>query len=561
MARIINFNVTCSDCLKLADEALKNGDLPAHFRHLKAALKLDESCVEASLALARAYVSIDAYDLSDRTLFKALSLDPTEDERAEIVSLLVSNFFDLGQPDVAEYYLCELSDDFDFDFPDDPDDLASEFKPVPKGEELYEALIAQAYDLLASNKPKEALKLMDEIPLTSPSREAADYIVLICLMLNDDSDATIYNANKTLEKYPHSVSVMSVLATAYLKEEDVESASRIVERIKAEDCESVEDILHVLPLLVSLGEHADVFEYCRRLLKKTNLNLHAMLWLAQSLYNLGQKDEARRTFVKIRAILGETSNADYFLKEMEKGEETMEYSLTLPAKEKIRRMKLMEEALDKSESERSAFLQYDQLRGGELQSVLTWACMECPEKIRYYVVDSLAGVNVDWVVPMFKDLLLQGDAGYPVTTRIVVALLDLKKREQTFKVVAQDRFKDICFQLPEAYLMLPANLQSAYELTMGDIIYRDEEPNPFLECLTEAVDDAFLVDGQQLLGVHAEIAKLAKLKSMPTLIAALMSKAYADDYDDSKAEMVERFGVNRRTFDKYFNMLFGGDYD
>lgn len=74
----------------------------------------------------------------------------------------------------------------------------------------------------------------------------------------------------------------------------------------------MDEILMILPLLVNLEMHAEVVKYTKRVLATLDLQPNTMIWLSQALYNLGQKDEARKVMLKVRTIFGEYSPADYF---------------------------------------------------------------------------------------------------------------------------------------------------------------------------------------------------------------------------------------------------------
>lgn len=101
----------------------------------------------------------------------------------------------------------------------------------------------------------------------------------------------------------------------------------------------MDEILMILPLLVNLEMHAEVVKYTKRVLATLDLQPNTMIWLSQALYNLGQKDEARKVMLKVRTIFGEYSPADYFLQLYKQNPDKVAYSMNLPYVEKIARYK------------------------------------------------------------------------------------------------------------------------------------------------------------------------------------------------------------------------------
>lgn len=73
-----------------------------------------------------------------------------------------------------------------------------------------------------------------------------------------------------------------------------------------------------------------------------------MIWLSQALYNLDQKEEARKVMLKVRTIFGEYSPADYFLQLYKQNPDKVAYSMNLPYVEKIARYKDLDKFLKMS---------------------------------------------------------------------------------------------------------------------------------------------------------------------------------------------------------------------
>lgn len=147
------------------------------------------------------------------------------------------NFLDVNLPDVAEYYLRDIADAYDLQLPEDMGEAASDaqdggFRVVyPKGEDYYEMLISKAYELVRERKLDEAIALMDEVDPRSKSKAAANHIVLVCLMIKNDIDSVIANAQKMLAEDGDNLAVKCSLATAYLAEDKIAESYAVLDQI------------------------------------------------------------------------------------------------------------------------------------------------------------------------------------------------------------------------------------------------------------------------------------------------------------------------------------------
>lgn len=340
MAQIIGFNLSKEDYLNLAEKAFKDGETEKSITYLDKALSIDERFVEASVALAGVYSALGAWKLSNATLYRSLSKHPSDQDRERIFYQLAMNFLDLNLPDVAEYYLRDIADAYDLQLPEDmgnPDGEAQNegFRVVyPKGEDYYEMLISKAYELVRERKLDEAIALMDEVDPRSKSKNAANHIVLVCLMMKNDIDSVIANAQKMLAEDGDNLAVKCTLATAFLMEDKSAEAYAVLDQILEKDYTNMEEILMVLPILVNMEMHSQVVKYTRRVLATLDLQPNTMIWLSQALYNLGQKEEARKVMLKVRTIFGEYSPADYFLQLYKQNPDKVAYSMNLPYVEK-----------------------------------------------------------------------------------------------------------------------------------------------------------------------------------------------------------------------------------
>ena len=566
MAQIIGFNLSKEDYLNLAETAFKNGETEKSITYLDKALAMDERFVEASLALAGVYASLGAWEISNATLYKALAKHPCADDRDRIFYQLAMNFLDVNLPDVAEYYLRDIADAYDLQLPEDMGSMGGEpqdegFRVVyPKGEDYYEMLISKAYELVRERKLDEAIALMDEIDPRSKSKAAANHIVLVCLMMKNDIDSVIANAQKMLAEDGDNLAVKCTLATAFLMENKMAEAYAVLDQILEKDYTNMEEILMILPILVNMEMHAQVVKYTRRVLEKLDLQPNTMIWLSQALYNLDQKEEARKVMLKVRTIFGEYSPADYFLQLYKQNPDKVAYSMNLPYVEKIARYKDLDKFLKMSPFELQLVIFDHDEQSAHMKKLIEWAFADDNENLKLLLVDKLALVNSQWVSDFLRRQLISTDLSFDLMSRLLFCLVQENTVRFKFDVVAQDRFKSIDMVFPNAFHKLGGILHGAVAYCVSDIVFTDEEPNMYLATLTNIVNSIVTLDENGKLKYSKPAYKrIANMRSVRTLIGVLLCKVYECDADDMREQTIERYNLNEKTFDKYYKMIFGED--
>lgn len=565
MAQIIGFNLSKEDYFNLADDAFSKGDSEKSIVNLNKALNVDDRFFEASLALATVYSSLGVWDISNATLYKTLSKHPDKDTRDRIFYQLAMNFMDVNQPEVAEYYLQDIADAYDIQMPEGDGNATNGIEGgfhvvYPKGEDYYEMLIERAYELVRARKFDDAIALMDEVDAHSKSKNAANHIVLVCLMMKNDLDSVIANAQKMLAENGDSLAVKCTLATAYLMEEKVQEAYEVLDEILQKDYKSMEDILMILPLLVNMDMHAEVVKYTRRVLESLDLQPNTMIWLSQGLYNLGQRDEARKVMVKVRNIFGEYSPAEYFLELYKTEPEKVAYSMNLPYVERVRRYKVLDTVIKLSPVDLATVLDIKDDDAMQIKKLIEWAFRDDNENLKFLILDKLALVDCEWADDFIREQLISVDLSFELMSRLLFCLVHEKTNKfcLNFDVVAQDRFKSIRYVLPGAYYKMPNVLRNAMSYCISDIVFTDEEPNVYLAKLTEIVNKIVRLEDGKAKYTNPRYAKISTMKSMRTLVGVLLAKVYEeDDPLNMRLLTIERYSLNTATFDKYYKIVFG----
>ncbi len=562
MAEIIRFGLSNDEYLQMARKAFDEGDVVLSITTLKNLLKKHGRFFEASIALSQAYSSIGVFERSNSVLFKALSLHPQGEIRDSIYLQLTTNFFDERKLDVAEYYLRDIAEKFNLQLPDidfeEFEPTNNKFRVVyPKGDDYYQSLIEKAYSLIHERKFDEAILLLDEIDARSKVKKSADHIALVALMMKEDIDGVIENAIKILDRDPDNLSAKCTLATAYLMEEKPIIAHAILDKILESEYTSSEDMLMVLHLLVNMEEHAEIVKYTKKLLNLLNYQPHVMIWLSEALYNIGQKEEAKRLMHKVKVIFGDKFPGEYLLALYNKNPDSVPYSMGMPYSQRIEYRKSLERFFKLEESELKALLDCDDNNSISTKKLIKQVYVDDDERIKLAVTEKLFSVESDYVEEIVKDQLISTSLSFELMSRLMCYLLDDEKKVFKFCVVAQDRFKDVFLHHPMAFSKMPKMLESAYVYCLADIVYTDEEQNYYLDRLRAVIDSLCYVDEKGKCKFYEEKrARIARLKSLPTLVAVILAKVYEEE-DDSLENTIERYNIDVATFDRYFKIVFG----
>ncbi len=558
MAQIIHFNLSKEDYLSLARQADDEGDVQKSVSYLKKALDIDEKFSEASLLLASHYASLGIYDLSNATLYKALYLDGDEPNRERVFTQLAMNFLDMNEPLIAEYYLCDYADSLGIDFDaleEAEEDGKAEFQLVyPKDEKYYESVVRRAFELIKQDKLEDAMLLLDEVDERARCKDEANHLILVCLMMKNDVDAVIANARRMLQKTTsQALAVKCTLATALFMEEKMSEAGEIVDEILQNEMKSMEEILLVLPLLVNLEMHAEVVKYSKKALANYRVLPNIMIWLSQALYNLGQVGEAQKVMKKVEVVFGEYSPADYYLDLYKQNPEKVDYSMSLPYSEKIARYNRLEKYLTLPQVEFAVEFE----NSVEFARLIKWAMAEGNDKLCLLIVAKLKTVKTRAIDEFMRRQLVSEKLSFELMASLLWGVIGNNIFGNEIDVVAQDRFKEVYLNLPSAYALLPHTFKMAVNYCVSDIVFTDETPTLYLSYLTDVVESIVTLDENgKLQYKNPKFEKVAHFRSVPTLIGVLLSKVYEGD-DNPRLNAVLRYGLNARTFDKYYKILFG----
>ncbi len=583
MAKTIDFKLDDTDYSSLGRKALEKGEYEAAVEYFKTACGINDNSA-SYVDLAEVYNELNHPRATFATLFKALSKAVTEEDRNAVGYALALIACNERDADLVYYYLSfvkdqgaidkfeELLDSYE-DFEEDE----PQFKIAKKdGSDFCLEIVDRARELYVMDKPVEALKLLGELTSRMPSmaKEHLAYIYRIevgCYAALDDHKEMISILQKLSEIDPdHEIDHKIQLAGAYIMAGQRDKANAVIDEILAPATEDLHfnKMSKLLTVLGELKRDQDILDITEKFASVTTSMHYLGLYRGEALYNLGRKKDAIRTMTQLDNIFGEFSPAWLYLEEFESTPERIEYGPEGPAIVKVQALgrvyeattALSKEGTDLDEATEilvdfSRKLFYDAGFNRDLRWVLNYL----PDDLTLPVVSVLGGYRNDAIDKLFYERLISPFLTLDLLRAIVSFILDTNLRI-TFDVVTMNRYKNIDLRLPNAFYHLPANFQAAVFLVDCEIIYVDEEPNTFIERLAKLIDEMVEVgEDDKLVWKIKEGKKVARLKSIETMIAVLLSEVFAGDEVFEESDILSGRNIKAKTFQKYHDILFGVD--
>lgn len=552
MAKIVDFKLSDEEYIELAERKLNGGDVESAISYLKSAVKQNDCIAKAYVLFGKIYAGFGAYQISNTALYRALVSCPTEEDESRAFYMLANNFLELGDGEAVSYYMRYFGDDFVFptDFDEEPE---AEFRLIEKGSDNSEALISEAYSLMQATKFDEAIALAKKVNQDGKFAAAANHVILVCYMMKNDVDRVIEEGNAMLAKND-SLAVRSTVATAYLMEERMDEACRVTEKLLENDYTKLEEILIVLPLAVNLNMHSEVVKYTMRVLEKLHFQPNNMMWLSQALYNLGQKEEATKVMNRMRNIYGDYCAADYYLSLYAENPDSVEYNVNMPYSERLNRYREIERYMRYSNDDLKSALE---MENSGVAGLIRWAFIDGNEKITSMIMGRLAFFRSDWTERFYRERLISPDLQFDAMSNMLGYIVN-DSTSFTGSIVTQDRFKDVNFELPICFYHTTGAFRNALRYCVCDIIFTDEDPTTYLGRFTAIVNElACAVVGDKILWSSKEREKIPRMRSMKTIVGALISEVYYDE-PDAIEDAISRYGLSRTVLNKYRKIMFGG---
>ncbi len=572
MAEIYDFNLNSKQYLNLALEKHRLGDALSAARYARNAIKCDKRNLSAYLVLSLIYAEDSEYDIANQVLFFGMH-ESGDWNNEEVRRALTINFMQMNMYEVAAYYAndsdADLLDIIDEELAGDGEEFKVDelYLSYPRTDGYYKRVIAQAIELAYEEKFDEAIAKLDEVPLDVKARAEADRARLMIYSMNGDFASALKTGIEMLEKDPDNYVLRCSLAGAYLMKEDEDEAYKIAEPVFEQEDLGIEATLGLLPIAIHLNKHGKVVSLIKRACELgVRSEKSLMHWFSQALYNMGERDEARRIMAGLREYYGELSCADYYLKLYAQNPDKVEYSLNMPDGgrdvlfDRVRHVLLM------SSEELAAFYRKEYVEFENFQYLFRQTVKTGNTAFSGALIAKIQ--SEPFAADAYGGCLVTGGLSYKAVSMLLSSLLDVTVRggarnhensRIVFDIVAQDRFKHIDALLPDAYGCMTGALKLAVDLAFMDIVLTDEEPNFYLEQLTNLLDSIACEEDGKLLFFKEKQEKLRSVRDEGALAGALLYGIYGED--ESREAIISRYGLNARLFDKYCKILFGDDDD
>ena len=560
MAKISNFDLSAKQLVDFALEKFRKGDIFGSARYVRNALLINKRLSSAYGVLGCLFSDLNEFDIANKALFKGLH--ESRDYNSVILRRqLALNFLKMNQPEVAMFYTDEddgeIGEMIDGVF-DETEPVPELFRSYPPTEEYCAYLLTKAYELANDGDMDGAMKVVDSIP-----EQFDDMVVkskLVMLTMNNDIDSVIEFAERMIKEGRDNVPVRCALASAYLLKNRDKEAREVAEPLFEQLGKDVEKMFMVLPVAVSLEMHAEIIKIIDTVYDRPNIKTsrRLLLWYSQALYNIGEHESAKAVMSDLNALYGEDSPAFYYLDLYSKAPEKVEYSLVLPKDGRDKNLSTVCSILMMSDGELEKFDKAHTAVGDNLDYYMHWALTNC----------NMQDVLIPFILrcrrasEILQNSLISGELPYATMSAIIDAFVMLNDgiHPVAFDIVSQDRFKHIDFMRPRATYRLPSTLRSAVLLSIADIIFTDEDPNFYLGRFTKLINGMVDIgEGGKPVYLGKPREKLSSLRSADTLVGVFLSKVYEED--ETRESVIERYKLNEKLFDKYYDIIFGENND
>lgn len=553
MARRIEFKLNKDDYVDLGKRALARNDVEEAIGFLKTACRLSGES-SAYVELGRAYCKMHALEISNAVLYKAMSLAKNEEEENAALWQLCTNAMELGDAEIASYYLRYLGED---------DGAVIETSVVPgeprfyvaakTPDEYYRNSLKRINAAMADNDIDGAMKMLRELEdAPEPYINTVRKMKTLCLFAKGDFDRVTVLAEEIAAKDP-TPDNRATLATAYGIQDRGDEANALLDGLMAEKEMPPEVAMKMLPLLINYGRDADILRITRDISAKSgDIWQFSEMYRAEALYNLGRRKEALRVMTRMDNIYGDFSAAAFYVRLFGENPERVPYGHDVPHQMRLDMVNLVKTVLERPPAERHTALVYDR----QFNIALNWLLYYGPDVLLCPALLYLTELRSRRLEEILRERLIGQDLTFDCMMIILDYLMDGRQRMEV-DLVTQGRYKQIDFILPAAYYKLPKRIQRTVYRAACDIVFTDEDPTTYLERLADVVAGiADLDDGGNLVWHIKDGKRLTMLRSDAAIVGVLLSEVYFDD-PDPEEDAMSRYNIPRRTFYKYKKLFFG----
>ena len=570
MADILDFNLNANQLVELAIKKHDDGDVTGAALYARKAIKASKGNITAYLVLALIYADDWEYELSNRVLFMGMHECHAWDNE-EVRRALTINFMHMEDFDTARYYdphndpeltaIIEEESGLDEDFYDGEPPRGELYLSYPRTDEYYRRVIDDAMEFAYDENFDKAIELLKLVPDEMPCKEDADKALLMIYTMSGKMEEMVKYGESLLDKYPDSTILRCALASAYITRVDDMAAREVLAPIWQKDKLGAEEALALIPIAGHLEMHGEIVRLVKIALDADiKPEKHLLYLLSQALYNIGERDEARRIMADIRDYFGEFSNAEYVLREYANEPSSVKYGEDIPSSQREEVYRAVAELMLMPKEELCEFYKSHTADFDNFNYYFQFVM----HSGKFDLISDFIATAMLLDGEPFKTFLCSDNVTYKGLSVLFIALFEAtcsaQRRSLEFDVVTRNKFKHVQIDIPiNYYRALPKTMLLGLQMAVTDILFLDDNPNDALNELFTTLFTMLIVCGGNDEGQrkrHRE--RFRRIRNERAFAALLFGEVYyvSDDLAEWGEEVLERYGVSKRLVEKYKRILF-----
>ncbi len=502
---------------------------------------------DSFMLYAEAFDDMGLYEKCINGWFKYIDYAGENANLAEAYEGLAVSYMNLGQENFAAYYYNKLLIETNTELsPENRREIIKSFvkdeKPTlrfawPPRLADFSDEIDEGIKCMRANDYNGAVKHFMEVDKGNEKYYAARNYIAMCDIITDNLDLAEAECNAVLQDKPDDVQALTSLAAIRSQQNARDEAVEIAKRLLALNLTSTEDIYKTATVCCENHMHEEAYKLFCILEEKEELQYDCSLLFFKAIaaYNSGRAEESVQTFDKLLTIYNNAIAANYwkfevlYLKKRNKHKE-LDYFYRLPADEREMNVAFL-----------SAF---NQMTDKQAKKVLDDPCTEdyirwcfdegdASSSYELHLLGALSAVKAK-LDDMVRDILLDAFLEDAVKMETISALVQ-DNTEGDYGVVICNILRNIKLIKLEVGKLKHKYFMRAYAYTFSRFAMLSEEYG--LKFNTAATKLYYKLEQE---------GRLADVKSVPALAAAILISADVKESALDDAMLTSFFGVTRQ---------------
>lgn len=442
--------------LDIADEKLSDGDVIGGMVMIHNALRKNHNDKDALMMLADAYADCNMHELAVNAWFRFLSVC-NEDEKCQAYGGLGLNYYCLGKNFISAYYMNKqvLSggiDDEDSDsFADFAEEVLSPFREKRgfafaddlKKEKEREKIAVMHKDVLCGDIDGVLAKFDDFDENSEYYADALNEVALAYMFSNETEQALKYT-KKSLELNPHGFDALCNASVLYYYSGDDLKSATYASLAEKEIGNDENRTFRLASSFCEQRKFEKAEKYLVKMLDYTPYDVSLYYLLAITYYNLCKFEDAVKYFRKIIQLTDDKRVAGYYLnlasneaKKKDRAKKTalLSYTFQVPAEERKRLLKLIDEVL-------AGKVEMTEKDADYLNDALDWCFSTKDDEVERAAGALIASCASEKKTQTLNDLLLDAFL-FDSTKKVMIKALALRGYNRKIKFVYSNIYREI----------------------------------------------------------------------------------------------------------------------